>query len=94
MENKGGNPGIQVNLPNNIAVLYSDSTWLTIDQYGVVLDFAQKMGPTNQQNIVARVGMSKEHAKILIDKLADLLVKESLQTTQVTKGEAKGKAVN
>ena len=85
---------VQVKLPGNVPVLYSDSTFLTINDYGVVLDFAQRVGPTNQQNIVARIGMSKEHARILIERLSGLLVKSELERTQVTEGKVKGKAVN
>jgi len=87
-------PGIQVNLPSNVTILYSDSTFLTINQYGIVLDFAQRAGPTNQQNIVARIGMSTDHAKILVEKLGGLLVRDKLKTTQVTKGGKKREAVN
>lgn len=50
-------------------VLYTDSVYLTESSYGIVLDFAQNLGPTNNQNVVARVGMSKEHAKALLDLL-------------------------
>lgn len=86
--------GVRVKLPDSVAVLYSDSTFFTISDYGVVLDFAQRMGPTNQQNIVARIGMSKEHARVLIEKLSGLLLSNELKTTQVTKGKIRRKAVN
>ena len=85
---------IQVNLPGNLNVLYSDSTFLTIGPYGVVLDFAQQMGQTSSQNVVARIGMSKEHARVLVEKLSGLLVKDEMKTTQVTKGEVEKKSVN
>lgn len=65
-------PGMQVNLPN-IAVLYTDSVLVGINQFGIILDFAQSMGPTNQQTVVARVGMSKEHAKVLLKVLQERL---------------------
>lgn len=95
MVNKGSSrKSVQVKLPGNIPVLYSDSTFLTINDYGVVFDFAQRMGPTNRQNVVARIGMSKEHARILIEKLSGLLINEELKMTQVTKGRVKRKAVN
>lgn len=86
--------GVKVNLPGNVPVLYSDSTFLTINEFGVVLDFAQRLGPTDQQNIVARLGMSREHAKILIERLGGLLVKGELSRTQVTRGKVKKSAVN
>lgn len=85
---------VQVKIPDNVSVLYSDSTFLTINEYGVVLDFAQRQGPTNQQKVVARVGMSHDHARVLVEKLANLLVRGKLKTTQVTKGRVKRRAVN
>ena len=60
---------MQVNVPGNIPALYSDSVFVTASQWGIVFDFAQNIGPTNQQNVVARIGMSKEHAKALLDVL-------------------------
>lgn len=70
---------IKVNLPQNISVLYTDATYLTVSQYGVVLDIGQTAGPTNEQNIVARVGMSKEHAEVLVEKLGQLLASDKLR---------------
>lgn len=69
----------QVNLPNNVPVLYTDSVFVTGSKWGVVLDIAQNVGPTNQQNIVARIGMSREHAEALADVLAKQLTQEKLQ---------------
>lgn len=62
-------PQVQVNVPNGLPVLYSDSVFVTTSQWGVVFDFAQNIGPANQQNVVARLGMSKEHAKALLGVL-------------------------
>lgn len=68
------NAGLQVNMPA-IPVLYTDSCFVSATDFGIVFDFAQTVGPTNQQNVVARVGMSREHAeavvKVLSQKLAD-----------------------
>ena len=94
MESDRSGQGIQVNLPNNVAILYSDSTFLTINQYGVVLDFAQRVGTTNQQNVVSRLGMSKEHAKVLIAALKDLLEKDEVKQQQVTFSPSKKKIVS
>lgn len=95
MEDNRGNTGIQVNLPNNVVILYTDTTYLTINQYGVVLDFAQQQGPTNQQNIVSRIGLSKEHAKILVERLADLLKRDILvNQKQVTQSPSRKEEVN
>lgn len=71
-ENQPG-PGVQVNVPANLPILYTDSIWATASQYGIVLDFAQGMGPTNSQNVVARVGLSYDHAKELVKLLSKKL---------------------
>ncbi|MBI2039572.1 hypothetical protein HYT18_00690 [Candidatus Microgenomates bacterium] len=94
MESDRSGQGIQVNLPNNVTILYSDSTFLTINQYGVVLDFAQRVGTTNQQTVVSRLGMSKEHAKVLIAALKELLEKDELNQKQVTFSPSKKKIVS
>lgn len=60
---------LQVNIANNQPVLYSDSVFVTAGKFGVVFDFAQSVGATNQQNVVSRVGMSKEHALALLNIL-------------------------
>lgn len=65
--------GLQVNMPNNLAVLYTDSVFLTTNDYGIIFDFAQSVGPTNQQNVISRLGMSKDHAKALLKVLAEKL---------------------
>ena len=69
-------PQTQVNLPAGLPVLYSDVISVTASPYGLVFDFGQKMGPTNQVNIVARIGVSKEHGdalmKVLMGKLKDM----------------------
>lgn len=64
---KGQQSSIQVNVPNNLSVLYTDSMFVTPSKFGIVLDFAQSVGPTNQQNVVVRVGMSREHARAMIE---------------------------
>jgi hypothetical protein len=59
---------LQVNM-TNIPVMYSDSVFVTAGKFGVVFDFAQSVGSTNQQNVVTRIGMSKEHALALLNIL-------------------------
>jgi transcriptional regulator with XRE-family HTH domain len=57
----------------NSPIVYTDSVDATVNDYGVVLDFMQGGGPTNQLNAVARVGMSKDHAKHLLNVLQNTL---------------------
>ncbi|MCH7641180.1 hypothetical protein IID22_03215 [Patescibacteria group bacterium] len=80
MKNNGTQRGqrkqvqISVNL-DTTSVLYTDNINMTVNPDGVVLDVMQKLGPTNQVRIVARVGMSREHAKKFVKKLGELLLK-------------------
>lgn len=65
----------RVNIPVNMPILYTDAVYINSGRFGVTLDFAQSLGPTNQQNIVARLGMSFEHAKALLASLRKVLEK-------------------
>ena len=56
-------------------IYYTNSVFIGSDNYGVTLDFAQRVGPTADQNIVARVGMSAEHAKSLLKVLNENIEK-------------------
>lgn len=78
--NKPEQGGVQINLNSNLSVLYSDSVFVTSNPYGVLLDFAVNMGPTNQQNVVSRIGMSKEHAKALAETILMQLNKPNQKT--------------
>jgi len=59
---------VTVNL-DTTPILYTDGVQMTANDDGMVLDVMQKLGNTNQQRVVARIGMSVTHAK----KLATLL---------------------
>ena len=59
---------VSVNL-DNTPILYTDGIQMTANEDGIVLDVMQKLGNTNQQRVVARIGMSLSHAK----KFANLL---------------------
>lgn len=65
-----------VDMPTNLPVVYTDMIHMTINEFGVVFDFGQRMGPTNKVNIVSRVGMSKEHADALRNLLDTELKKK------------------
>ncbi len=63
---------IDVNL-DTTPILYCENIFMTTNEYGVVLDVMQKLGPTNKMRIVSRIGMSREHAKKLLKELGNLL---------------------
>ncbi len=54
-------------------ILYTDTVRLTTNPMGVVLGFGQTLDTTNQVKIVARIGMSREHAKVFLKELGTLL---------------------
>ena len=57
--------------PDTTPILYTDRIFITINQFGVVFDVSQKTG--NQTRIVARIGMSREHAKKIASELSKML---------------------
>jgi hypothetical protein len=63
---------VDINL-DTTPILYTDNILMSTNQEGVVLDIAQKLGPSNKVRIVSRVGMSREHAKKLVAELGRLL---------------------
>ncbi len=65
---------VQINLnPDTTPILYTDSILMNTNEDGVILDVAQKVGPTKQLKIVSRIGMSRIHAKKFVKKLSELL---------------------
>jgi hypothetical protein len=69
---------ISINL-DTTPVLFTDNINMTVNPEGVVMDIMQRLGPTNQVRIVARIGMSREHAKKFVNKLGELLLKSEGQ---------------
>ena len=63
---------ININL-DTTPILYTDNIFMTTNQDGIVLDICQTLGGTNQVRIVSRIGMSREHAKKVIDQMGKLL---------------------
>ncbi|RJR15212.1 hypothetical protein C4579_02790 [Candidatus Microgenomates bacterium] len=61
---------ISVNL-DTTPVLYTDNVHIETNEFGVVCDVTQRVG--NQIRIVARFGMSREHAKHFVEELGKLL---------------------
>lgn len=75
------NPQMQVSINlDTTSILYTDSVAMTTNPDGVVLDIMQRVGPSNQVRIVARIGMSREHAKKLVGELGKLLIQTEGQT--------------
>lgn len=66
-------PDVQITVPGDVRSLYSDASYFKVNEYGVTIDFAQTLHTTNQQTVVARVGLSKEHCREMVNRLNGLL---------------------
>ena len=60
-------------VPIDLRIIYTDMVHVVVNNYGVVMNFMQNAGPNNQSLAVARVGMSKEHAKSVLEVLQETL---------------------
>lgn len=65
---------ISINL-DTTPILYTDNINISANKDGVVLNVMQIIPTTKHRRIVSRIGMSREHAKNLIEKLGQLLLK-------------------
>jgi len=54
-------------------ILFTDNIMMQVNEFGIVLDIAQRIGSTNQAQIVSRIGMSREHAKQFAAELSRVL---------------------
>jgi hypothetical protein len=55
--------------PADKPVLFTDIVDITVNNYGVVMNFMQNGGPNTSPIHVARVGMSQEHARSVMEIL-------------------------
>lgn len=56
-------------------ILYTDNVIVSSNDDGVMLDFAQHVGPTRQHQVVTRVGMSVSHARKMLRTISEHLEK-------------------
>lgn len=64
----------QINLnPDKAQILYTDTVFMNVNDDGVTFDVCQKVGNSNQLQVVSRVGMSREHAQKFVKKLSEIL---------------------
>lgn len=64
----------QVNLnPEKSQILYTDSIFMNVNDDGVIFDVCQKVGSSNQMQVVSRIGMSRSHANKFVKKLSEIL---------------------
>ncbi len=55
-------------VPNDNRIIYTDTANVSVNNYGVVLNFMQT-GINNQQLSISRIGMSLDHAKSVLEVL-------------------------
>lgn len=60
-------------------VLFTDIVDITVNNYGVVMNFLQSGGPNTLPSSVARVGMSREHARSVMEILQKTLAQVERQ---------------
>lgn len=65
-------------MPQDSRIVYTDVVNVVVNNYGVVINFLQSTGSANSQPmVVARVGMSKEHAESVIKVLQQTFLKST-----------------
>lgn len=65
---------LKINLnPENVKILYTDTIFMNVNDDGVTFDICQKVGSSNQLQVVSRIGMSKIHAQKFVKKLSEIL---------------------
>lgn len=79
-------------MPADAQIVYTDMVHVMVNNYGVVMNFLQGSGPNNQPLAVARVGMSKEHARSVLEVLKRTLEQsdqKSLPAPETSRKEAR-----
>jgi transcriptional regulator with XRE-family HTH domain len=72
-------------LPFDARIVYTDTAHVMINNYGVVMNFMQGGGANNQPVAVARVGMSLEHAKSVLDVLQKTITQAEAENAKQAK---------
>lgn len=73
-------------MPIDQRVVYTDMVHVSINNYGVIINFMQGAGQNAQSINVARVGMSKEHAISVLDVLKQTLSQGQKQQKTLSDG--------
>lgn len=69
IDESGGIKNSVMVMPVDVRIAYTDMAHVVANQHGVVVNFMQTNGPGNQPLVVSRLGMSREHAKSLMELL-------------------------
>lgn len=65
-------------MPSDMRIIYTDMVHVAVNNYGVIINFMQNGGSSNQPLAVSRVGMSKEHAKSVLEVLQQTLAQSEI----------------
>ncbi len=79
-------------MPMDARVAYTDMVHVMVNNYGVVINFMQGGGPGNQPLAVARLGMSKEHAKSVLEVLQRTLAQSDQKSLPKSSSDKSEKA--
>ena len=63
--------------PEDLKIVYTDMIHISVNTYGVVMNFMQSSGAQSQPLAISRVGMSREHAESMLK-----LLQQSLELKQ------------
>jgi hypothetical protein len=74
---------------NDNRILYTDMIQVSANNYGVILNFLQGIGSDGKPSAVARVGMSREHAKSIVAVLSKTLdmAEKKTEPKKLTEGK-------
>jgi transcriptional regulator with XRE-family HTH domain len=83
--------------PHDARIVYTDMIQISVNNFGVVVNFLQGAGPNNQPLAVSRVGMSVEHARSVMELLRKTLdqaqkASQSKPPRQLGPGSARSKS--
>lgn len=59
--------------PEDLKIVYTDMIHVSVNNYGVVMNFMQSSGMQSQPLAISRVGMSREHAESMLKLLQQSL---------------------
>lgn len=57
----------------DLKIVYTDMVHITVNDFGVIMNFMQGGGPHNPPLAIARVGMSRQHAQSMLELLQKTL---------------------
>lgn len=60
-------------MPVDVRIAYTDMAHVMVNEHGVVMNFMQTNGLNNQPMVISRLGMSREHAKSVLELLQKTL---------------------